>query len=160
MPSPTSVAQAPEGDTAAPSDPQDFSRRIVRALSFGSGSARAAQRKNAAAVPSTKIKRSVSFARTKRDGARPAAAADDPEPSVLDHVGEFLRPIVTFELTVIESAERYREGANVHGHDGRAAAVLQRGWQQKRQVDAARAELVRAVRPPARASGGCAVVRG
>ena len=141
MPSPTSVAQAPEGDTAAPSDPQDFSRRIVRALSFGSGSARAAQRKNAAAVPSTKIKRSVSFDRTKRDGARPAAADDDPEPSVLDHVGEFLRPIVTFELTVMESAERYREWANVHGHDGRAAAVLQRGWQQKRQVDAARAEL-------------------
>ena len=97
MPSPTSVAQAPEGDTAAPSDPQDFSRRIVRALSFGSGSARA-QRKNAAAVPSTKIKRSVSFDRTKRDGARPAAADDDPEPSVLDHVGEFLRPIVRLFL--------------------------------------------------------------
>ena len=30
----------------------------------------------------------------------------------------------------MESAERYREWANVHGHDGRAAAVLQRGWQQ------------------------------
>ena len=38
----------------------------------------------------------------------------------------------------MESAERYREWANVHGHDGRAAAVLQRGWLQKRRVGAAR----------------------